>query len=439
MVARVAALGALALAIVLVVVILFSGGNAYSVHAEFLDAGGLVVGDQVLIGPATVGTITGVGLSANGQADISMSLDSSAAPLPQGTIAHIYQNSLSGIANRYVSLNPGPAGNGTIPDGGVIGADHTYSTVDLDEVLNAFGPVTRAGLRGLIRGEAASIQGRALQANRSLLYLDPALASTSNVTAELTRDAPAFDDLIVQGAQAMAAIASRQQDLTNLIANASTTAAAIGNQRQALQQALIQLPGTLSHGSATFAGLRSTLDALDPLVAASKTATVQLEPFSAALRSLSVAAIPTITELSLLIHNPTGAGDLTSLLLATPALARVGAVAFPRAITEMNRSQAQLDYLREFTPDVAAALTNLGQVGAYYDANGHYVRTQPAFLPFGLNTATNQLFPRPAFARFQGLQTVRSRCPGGAIQPPPDGSAPWAVAGCELTSTPPGP
>ncbi len=23
------------------------------------------------------------------------------------------------------------------------------------------------------------------------------------------------------------------------------------------------------------------------------------------------------------------------------------------------------------------ALTNLGQAGAYYDANGHYVRTQP--------------------------------------------------------------
>jgi hypothetical protein len=30
----------------------------------------------------------------------------------------------------------------------------------------------------------------------------------------------------------------------------------------------------------------------------------------------------------------------------------------------------------------------------------------------------------------------RTDCPGGSTQPPPDGSAPWVVNGCEPTATP---
>ena len=104
----------------------------------------------------------------------------------------------------------------------------------------------------------------------------------------------------------------------------------------------------------------------------------------------------------------------------------------------MNNSQTQVDYLREYAPDVVAALSDIGQTGAYYDANGHYARTQPVFSPFGVNAA-NQLTTKPAFDRYQGLQVVHSRCPGGAVQPASDGSAPRAVPGCSTTSTPPGP
>jgi phospholipid/cholesterol/gamma-HCH transport system substrate-binding protein len=107
-------------------------------------------------------------------------------------------------------------------------------------------------------------------------------------------------------------------------------------------------------------------------------------------------------------------------------------------IKQMNDSQAQLDYLREFTPDVVAALTNLGQAGAYYDANGHYQRTQPMFGAFGLD-ASNQLTEKPPSDRYLGLQEVHSRCPGGAVQPPPDGSAPVKVPNCNPSTTPPGP
>ena len=437
MVARVAALGALALALVLVVVILFSGQNAYSVRVEFLDAGGLVVGDQVLIGPATVGAITGVGLSDNGQAEVSMSLDPSAAPLREGTTAHLYQNSLSGVANHYITLVPGPPGAPSIPDGGVITSDHTYSFVGLDQVFDAFDPLTRLGLRGFVRGNAAAIKGQALQANKTLLYLAPGLSAASDVTRELASNEPAFDGLLVQGAQALQALASQSAQLTQLVANTNATTGAIAGQSQALTQALQLLPGALVHTTGTFAGLNTTLNALDPVVAETKTFAKQLTPFARDLRIFAKASIPTLTNLSVLINNP-GGGSLTSLFQEAPGLEKIAKTAFPSLIQAMTDSQRQVNYLRYYTPDIASALGNLGQAGAYYDANGHYARTQPFFNAFGLN-ASNQLTAQPAFARYQGLQVVHGRCPGGAVQPSPDGSAPEAVPGCNPATTPPGP
>jgi phospholipid/cholesterol/gamma-HCH transport system substrate-binding protein len=367
-----------------------------------------------------------------------MSIDSDAAPVHEGTVARIYENSLSGIANKYVVLEPAAPEAPPIPDGGTITSNHTYSFVSLDQVFDALDPLTRAGLQNVIKGEAASIKGKSAQANRTLKYFAPGLSSTSNLTAELDRNEPAFDGLLVQGAQAMQALASRSQQLSDLIGQTATVTGAIASQSQNLQQALQLLPGTLTHATSTFAGLDSTLDALDPLVAESKTASRRLVPFTTSLNTFTKAAIPTVTALSELIHNPAGTGDLTTLLLATPNLARLAGTAFPRLINAMNASQTQLDSLRQYTPDVIAALANVGQASGYYDANGHYTRVQPTFFAFGTD-GLNQLTTRNPADRYQGLEETSVRCPGGAVQPPPDGSAPQAVPNCHPSQTPPGP
>jgi phospholipid/cholesterol/gamma-HCH transport system substrate-binding protein len=425
------------LAIVLVAFVLFSSGSTYTIKANFVDAGGLVTGNDVLMGPAKVGSVSSIGLTPNGQAQVVLSLDPSIGELPRDTVARIYQNSLSGIANKYVVLEPGSS-TSRIPDGGTISSVNTRSLVSLDQVFDSLDPLTRAGLRGIIRGEAAAINGKALAANRTLQYFAPALTSTSAATAELTRDEPQFDSLLVQGAQTMQILATRTSELSQLVANTDGATAAIASQSQSLEQTLALLAPTLTHSTSTFAGLRSTLDVLDPLVRASIPATRRLTEFAAALRRTANLSIPTIASLNALIRNPSGEGDLISLLQAAPGLASAAEASFPRQIKEMNDSQAQVDYFREFTPDVVAALADVGQTSAYYDANGHYVRAQPWFGAFGLNSA-NQLTSIPPSQRFGGLQVVRSRCPGGAVQPSPDGSSPRLVTGCSTATVPPGP
>jgi phospholipid/cholesterol/gamma-HCH transport system substrate-binding protein len=433
--ARLGAAGALLAAVIVIAILVLGSNSPYTVRAQFQNASGLVTGNNVLIGTAAVGTVSGIGLTANGLAEVTLHLHG-VGTLHQGTIARIYEDSLSGIASKYVELEPGPASNPEISSGGTIGQGQTYSEVNLDELFNSLNAKTRGGLSNLIRGEAASLRNGGQAANRTLKYLAPGLASASQVTKELTRDEPSFDGLVVQGAKALQALASKSDELTQLVSNTSQTAGAIDRQSQALQQSLDLLPGVLQRSTTTFAGLDTTLDALTPVVNASKPNLAELPEFAAALNTTSKQALPTVKQLNDLISNPTGGGDLISLLEASPSLARVAAQAYPKMIKQFEQSKPQLNYLRYYTPDVVAALSNIGQASSYYDANGHYVRTQPDSFAFQINGA-NELVAQPPSQRYAGLTRATQRCPGTAVTPSPDGSTPLAVPGCSSAQAAP--
>jgi phospholipid/cholesterol/gamma-HCH transport system substrate-binding protein len=424
--ARIGAAAAVIAAIAVVVVLVFGGGSSYTVNADFQNASGLVNGDNVLIGAATVGTIKSIALTDNGQARIKMSLHGTGT-LHQGTVARIYEDSLSGIASHYVELEPGPSSNRPMRSGSTITATDTYSEVNIDEIFNTLNQSTRSGLRNLIRGEATSLQGKGKLANQTLKYLAPGLDSASDVTQQLSKNQPAFDSLLVKGAEAFKQLASRSQQLTQLIRNTSTATGAIARQSKSLQTSLSLLPDTLKRSTTTLQGLDTTLDSLAPVVNAAKPASRQLPQF----------AIPTVSRLDNLIVNPSGGGDLTSLALASPQLAQEASKAFPALIKNFSESKNQIDYLREYAPDVIAALADVGQASSYYDANGHYTRTQPALFPFAISSS-NELVAQDPALRYSGLHHVTNRCPGSAVQASPDGSTPRPTSGCSTSSVPPG-
>jgi phospholipid/cholesterol/gamma-HCH transport system substrate-binding protein len=431
---RVGAAAALIAAVAAIVVIVFGGGSSYVVHADFQDASGLVTGDNVLIGPAAVGTVSSIELTRNGQAQVTMSLHGTGA-LHRGTVARIAEDSLSGIASKYVELEPGSSRAPAIQSGGPIGIGHTYAEVNIDELFDSLNGPTRRGLSNLIRGEAASLKGKGKLANRTLEYFAPGLQSASQVTHELARDEPAFDGLVVQGADAMKTLAGRSSQLSSLIANTSTATGAIARQSQALQRALSLLPSTLDRSRRTFAGLDTTLDALDPLVRAAKPASRHLGRFASQLHAVSNVATPTVTQLDALIANPDKSGDLTSLAQAAPGLLTQAERAFPALIQNFAKSKNQLDYLREYTPDVVSALADVGQASSDYDANGHYSRTEPMLYPFTTDSMGQLVQQNPA-ERYDGLTRLTNRCPGSAVQANPDGSSPVNTGNCDTSQVP---
>jgi phospholipid/cholesterol/gamma-HCH transport system substrate-binding protein len=445
--ARIAALGGIVAAAVLVGLLMLSGSDQYSVKATFQTAGQLVNGNEVQVGGKPVGKVASIELTEDGQAEVEMEIDSEFEPLHEGTHASIRVGSLSGIAGRYVSLTPGPNDAGEIADGGRIDADDTTTPVDLDQLFNTLDPKTRKGLQEIIQGGATQYDGKAAEANEAAKYFNPALSTSSRLMNELIRDDERFESFIVDTATVVGALAERRDDLAELVTNANATTRAIGQENAALARALGLLPPTLRKANTTFVNLRAALGDLDVLVAESKPATKDLAPFFRALRPLVADAEPTIEDLRFLINKSGPGNDLIDLTKKQPKLARLASVAFPRAIRALQQSQPVIEYIRPYTPDFAGWLTKFGQSAANYDAHGHFARIQPLFNAFSLTSSPllgQVLTPTQNATRLEGLETTQSfRCPGGSTQPPPDGSAPWRDTDgdleCDPSTVPPGP
>jgi phospholipid/cholesterol/gamma-HCH transport system substrate-binding protein len=424
--ARAVAFGALAVALAIVVVVLLAGGGGTRYQLRFQTAGQLVKDDDVQVGGRRVGSVRKIELTSNNEALITIEVESGFVPLHQGSRATIRATSLSGIANRYIALTPGPNNAAKLDDGATIPAEKTTSPVDLDQLFNTLDPPTRKALQQFVQGSATQYKGVEARNNEAAKYFNPALSSTRRIEEELLRDEGTFRALLRNGAKVSGALAARAPTLTNLVSNTNETAAAIANERTAFERDLALLPQTLRRGNSTFVNLRATLTDLTQLVNASKPVAPQLAPFFRALRPLVRDARPTIHDIRVLINRSGANNDLIDLLHQTPTLERAAKPAFANTIESFHKSTPVLSFIRPYTPDLVGWFGDFGQSTSNYDANGHYARIQPIFDAFSFTDtpAGGVLTPRPAgFNFFEGLTTGnRRRCPGAATQPLPDNS-----------------
>jgi phospholipid/cholesterol/gamma-HCH transport system substrate-binding protein len=444
-IARGAGIGALLAVIAVVAILLLSDDSGEHYTLIFQNAGQLVKGDDVQVGGQRVGSVDDIQLTNDNQAEIKISVDSAFAPLHQGTKATIRLTSLSGVANRYIALSPGPNNASSLKSGARLGVEQTTSVVDLDQIFNTFDPKTRKGLQRVFQGFAVQYAGKSKQLNASAKYFNPALSTTDQLVRELNRDQQTLTQAIVAGARVTGAVAQRAPQLSQLVGNLNGMMGAIASQNSSLAQAIGVLPDTLRQGSSTFVDLRATLDDLDPLVNASKPATKHLARFFQDFRPLVDEATPTFTSFSKFVHQPRASNDLTDIVQELPTLQRIGSPTFARSIQAMKAGQPVIDFLRPYSPDFIGWFRDFGQGAANYDANGHYARVMPIFGAFKFQQngdGSSTLNPVSPAQRLAGLDSghVR-RCPGSASQPRPDGSNPFAPTGfdCNPADVPPGP
>jgi phospholipid/cholesterol/gamma-HCH transport system substrate-binding protein len=448
-VSRPLAVLALVAAVVVTLALLLPNGDGYRYTLTFQNAGQLVPGNEVLIGGHPVGSVEDINLTDDAMAEIEIKLDQQ---LHEGTTAVIRSVSLAGIANRYVSISPGPNSADPIDDGGRIGIESTTTPVDLDQVFNAFDRHARNGLSAFIRGQAGVYRNRGYEANRSYKYLEPALSQTNEFLLELNRDQRLFRRFITGSADLFNTIAGRRDDLSQSVTNANQAFTAIANVNESLDASLERLAPTFRQSNTAFVNLRTALDDLDSLVATAKPATADLAPFLAELRPVLADTVPVVRDLRRTAYEPGPANDLGELTAILPEVESRVEAGFRHAAQAIGDFQPTLEFARAYTPEMVNALAKLGQVTAYYDANGHYVRAGIADLNlFRYDEASGTLEPAPGSEQYApfGSTRISQRCPGGATQPAPDLSNPfygdlWPESGldgseCDPTEVPPGP
>jgi phospholipid/cholesterol/gamma-HCH transport system substrate-binding protein len=400
---RVVALGAVAGAIVLVAVVLFTSGGGYGVTARFQNASQLVKGNLVQVGGSPVGTVEDITLTPNGQADIALKItDDQYTPLRSGTTAIVRQSSLSGIANRYVDLNL-PQGaddsNPEIENGGAVGVEETVSPVDLDELFDTLDPVTRVAIQDFFQGSQRQLEGKAREANRGLRYLNPALSTTSRLLQEVNADTPVLEAFVIDSARLVTTLAERRGDVAGLIGNLNTASRAIGNQKVALAEALSRFPDFMRSANTTLVNLRSTLNQLDPLVNASKPVVSRpgsgndLQELLPELRRFVANAEPTVKDLDRVVRRPGPQNDLIDATNSFPPLENIALKrqkrtvapggrkftvnngdpvdgAFPETAKALEDTTDIIAFGRPYTPALFGWFDDFSTTGAGMDAIG---------------------------------------------------------------------
>ncbi|HWO15529.1 MAG TPA: MlaD family protein [Solirubrobacterales bacterium] len=446
--ARIAAIAALALVVLALAYIVFGGNGSHKYALLFQNASQLVKGNQVLIGGQAVGTVDSIELTDENLAQVNVTVEQQ---LHEGTTAIVRATSLSGVANHYVSVSPGPNSNPPLEDGGTLGLADTTTPIDIDQLFNTFPAPVRRGLSDFIKGNAGIYVDRGPEASQTFKYFAPGLNRARAFFGELNSDQRLFERFVVSSSKLATAIASRGEELSSAIANANAAFGAIASQNAAFSRTLHLLPPVFRQTNTTFVNLRAALDDLDTFVDAAKPATKDLAPFLADLRPVLSKAVPVFKNLRLTMRRPGPHNDTGELFAILPTVQDRTSTAFPHAEQAIADFQPTLDLFRAYTPDIFNGFAKLGQVAAYYDANGHYIRVQPSDLNlFSYNSGTGVLDPIPTSQQYDAFnppQTFR-RCPGGATQPAPDGSNPFVdppIAGgapsstCDPADVPPGP
>jgi phospholipid/cholesterol/gamma-HCH transport system substrate-binding protein len=447
--ARIAVIAALAVAVIALAVVFFGNGGGYQYNLLFQNASQLVPDNQVLVGGSPVGSVDSIELTDDNLAEVKITMDQQ---LHEGSTAIVRATSLSGVANHYVSVSPGPNSNPTLDDDATLGLSSTTTPIDIDHFFNTFPPPVRKGLSDFIRGNAAIYAGAGETANRAFRYFGPALNRTDAFFSELNADQRLFERFIVSTSKLSTVVAERGDDLSSAISNASTAFGAIAQQNENLDKTLRRLPPMMRQSNTTFVNLRAALDDLEPLLDTAKPATKDLAPFLAELRPVLSKLNPFFRDLRLSTSKPGKANDANELFSYLPYDQRLASTAFPHSEDAIDAFLPNLIFARAYTPDIFNGFGKVGQVTGYYDANGHYARGSVSNQNlFNYNTGSGELEPIAPSAQydaFAGAGAPKRRCPGGATQAATDGSSPfvdppWSgsinSSECNPADVPPGP
>lgn len=234
------------------------GGPTWS--AEFVNARGLIAGNDVRDDGAVVGRVTAISLARTGDALVRFRLFDRAAAPRADAVAGIEAADLLG--DNYLSLSPG---NAPRPLRGPIPPSRTVDAPRLDELLDAFTPGVRDGLQTLLVEGGLALEDRGGALSQATVALRPALTAAGSLLNEVNAQNGVLARLVPTAARAAAQLEAHRGDIGPLLASLSQTLRGTAEATGALGSGISALPATLARLRATAGQIGGLSVAATPL------------------------------------------------------------------------------------------------------------------------------------------------------------------------------
>jgi ABC-type transporter Mla subunit MlaD len=298
--------------------------SPYEVRAIFDDAAFAVIGEDVRVAGANVGSVKALDVTTQKQAAVTLEIDKGGfVPFHRDATCSIRPQSL--IGEKYVDCSPGTASTPRlqlIKGAYLLPVTNTHSPVDTDIVQDISQQPTREQLSLIINELGTGLAARGSDLNAVIHRADPALGYTDRVFKILARQSQSLAQLATDADAILTPLAQERQAISGFITQARITSDAAATQSAGTSRTFAKLPAFLQ----------------------------QLKPLMAKLGQLATQATPTLQGL---LKGAPGLGR------ATRELAPFAGAAGPALIKLGNAAQASQPALQDTLP-LAQRLATLG-------------------------------------------------------------------------------
>lgn len=240
----------LATAVLVVTIGNLTFGATRAYKAEFVNATGMVEGDDIRVAGVKVGVVEDIEVVDRTRALVSFTVDEDTA-VTGGTFATIRYRNL--VGQRYIALTQEIGDTGRLPDGATIPVDRTKPALDLTVLFNGFKPLFQAlsptdinklsyEIVQVFQGESGTLEGL--------------LQHTASVTSTLADRDEVIGDLIENLNQVLVHIGDRDEQLSRLIGSFRTLIGGLKDDRQAILGSLDEISELSVETSSLLSGIR---------------------------------------------------------------------------------------------------------------------------------------------------------------------------------------
>ncbi|TKA01046.1 MlaD family protein [Actinacidiphila oryziradicis] len=341
--------------------------HQYVFAADFTEAGAVNANEapKVRIAGVPVGQVTGSKVTSNGQAQLTLSLDSGHTIYEN---AHLVLRPTNPLNEMYVEVDPGGPPGKPLPAHGVIPSSQTERPIQPDQVLDHLDDRSRAALTDLLSTSDVALASSSKNLPSGLDSTDATLLKVQPVLDALTKRRQNISELVTSLSQISTAVGHNDTRLTSLMNATQDSLGILSKNNGDLEATLNELPGTTGQLKNAMTGVNGLTKQLNP-------ALQNLSKASAQLPKVLQKTQDTVTDIG---QTVTAANPVVSA--ANPVVDDLRPL-----VSDLHTSLGDLEPVaRDLNPDTKTLVAYLGDLQAFIyntngvfslsDANGGFIR-----------------------------------------------------------------